>query len=64
LAPSYNSPALHISNIAYGRLKRGNRVTYLIDEKGCGEQCGVSETLVLKRWRKRKHKEWSFREAG
>lgn len=31
-------PALRISHIAYGRERRGNRVVYLVDPTGAGEE--------------------------
>jgi hypothetical protein len=46
-------PALRISHIVYGRQASGNRVLYLVDPKGQGEERAVAESLVLKRWRKR-----------
>jgi hypothetical protein len=53
-------PALRISNIVYGRLFEGNRVTYLLDHHGNGKDRAVPETVVLKRWRARRHKEFKF----
>lgn len=46
-------PALRISHIVYGRQASGNRVQYLVDPKGQGEERAVAESLVLRRWRKR-----------
>jgi hypothetical protein len=46
-------PALRISHIVYGRQASGNRVLYLVDPKGQGDQRAVAESVVLKRWRKR-----------
>jgi hypothetical protein len=46
-------PALRISHIVYGRQASGNRVLYLVDPKGHGEERAVAESVVLKRWRKR-----------
>lgn len=46
-------PALRISHIVYGRQTSGNRVVYLVDPKGQGDECAVPESVVLKRWRKR-----------
>ena len=46
-------PALRISQIVYGRQASGNRVLYLVDPKGQGEERAVAESVVLKRWRKR-----------
>ena len=46
-------PALRISHIVYGRQASGNRVLYLVDPKGQGEERAVAESVVLKRWRKR-----------
>lgn len=46
-------PALRISHIVYGRLASGNRVFYLVDPKGQGDERAVPEAVVLKRWRKR-----------
>lgn len=48
-------PKLQISNLVYGREKRGSRVWYQIDPMGIEPEKGVPETVVLKRWRKRKH---------
>lgn len=46
-------PALRISHIVYGRQASGNRVLYLVDPKGQGDERAVAESVVLKRWRKR-----------
>lgn len=47
-------PALRISHIVYGRESRGNRVVYLVDPKGRGEDKDIPETVVLRRWRMRR----------
>lgn len=47
-------PALRISHIVYGRQASGNRVLYLVDPKGQGDERAVAESVVLKRWRKRR----------
>ena len=46
-------PALRISHIVYGRQASGNRVLYLVDPKGHGDERAVAESVVLKRWRRR-----------
>lgn len=46
-------PALRISHIVYGRQPSKNKVLYLVDPKGQGEERAVPESVVLKRWRKR-----------
>lgn len=53
-------PALRISHIVYGRESRGNRVYYLVDPKGKGEEKAIPETVVLKRWRKRRFPGYVF----
>ena len=53
-------PALRISNIVYGRERRGNRVFYLVDPKGHGTQKKVAESVVLSRWRKRQYQDFEF----
>ena len=47
-------PSLRISHIVYGRQPSKNKVLYLVDPKGQGEERAVPESVVLKRWRKRK----------
>ena len=46
-------PALRISHIVYGRQPSKNKVLYLVDPKGQGDERAVPESVVLKRWRKR-----------
>ncbi len=46
-------PALRISHIVYGRQPSKNKVLYLVDPKGQGEERAIPESVVLKRWRKR-----------
>ena len=46
-------PALRISHIVHGREKRGNRVVYLVDPTGAGEEKKSAEQVVLYRWRRR-----------
>lgn len=53
-------PALRISHIVYGRQASGNRVVYLVDPMGRGEDRAVAESVVLKRWRKRQFPGHSF----
>jgi hypothetical protein len=53
-------PALRISHIVYGRQASGNRVLYLVDPKGQGEERAVAESVVLKRWRKRQFPRHTF----
>jgi hypothetical protein len=48
------APALRISNVVYGRRSKGNRVEYLVDPRGQGDERGIPETVVLRRWRKRR----------
>ena len=53
-------PALRISHIVYGRQASGNRVFYLVDPKGAGDERAVPESVVLKRWRKRQFPSHTF----
>ena len=53
-------PSLRISPYVYGRTAVRNRVTYLIDPKGEGTKMGVSETVVLTRWRQRDFANYRF----
>ena len=46
-------PALRISHIVYGRQPSKNKVLYLVDPQGRGDERAVPESVVLKRWRKR-----------
>ena len=52
--------SLRISHIVYGRMMRGTRVIYLLDPRGEGEGIGVSESVVLHRWRRRRKEGYSF----
>lgn len=51
---------LKVSNIVYGRITNGNRVQYLVDPKGRGDEMAVPESVVLKRWRKRSLQDYTF----
>ena len=53
-------PSLRISHIVYGRIAVGNKVKYLIDSSGTGEERAIPETVVLSRWRKRKFPGYAF----
>lgn len=53
-------PALRISHIVYGREGAGNRVHYLVDPKGKGDEKAIPETVALKRWRKRRLSGYAF----
>ena len=53
-------PSLRISHIVYGRESAGNRVKYLVDPHGKGDEKAVPETVVLKRWRKRRSPGYVF----
>ena len=55
-----NKPPLRISHIVYGRQSDGNRVRYLVDPKGLGDDLKIPEMVVLKRWRQRVFKGHSF----
>lgn len=54
------APALRISNIVRGRELVGNRVHYFVNPDGSGEERGIPEEVVLRRWRKREHAKYSF----
>ncbi len=54
------SPALHISHIVMGRQRLGQRVSYLVDPEGKGVERAAPETVVLKRWRRRKKDGYTF----
>jgi hypothetical protein len=56
-------PSLRISHIAYGRQGVGNRVKYLVDPKGQGDELKIPEKLVLKRWRQRTFDGYVFKGA-
>lgn len=53
-------PALRISHIVYGRQASRNKVLYLVDPKEKGEERAVSESVVIKRWRKRQFTSHTF----
>ncbi len=53
-------PALRISSIVHGRCFTGTRVSYLVDPHGAGIARAGPETLILKRWRKRKREGYTF----
>jgi hypothetical protein len=52
-AEGQKKPSLRISHIVHGRVKRGNRVVYLVDPTGAGEERKIAEQVVLYRWRRR-----------
>jgi hypothetical protein len=54
------APALRISHFVRGRKGEGNRVTYLVDPDGRGQERAISETVVLKRWRQRAMPDYVF----
>jgi hypothetical protein len=54
------TPSLRISNIVYGRKSVGNKVHYLIDPRGVDPEMAIPETVVLKRWRRRKFDGYTF----
>jgi hypothetical protein len=51
---------LHIRPYVRNREKVRNRVTYSLQEDGSGEERGVSERVVLTRWKKRVHDQYRF----
>jgi hypothetical protein len=51
---------LRVSNVVYGRTRRGNRVYYLLDHKGEGGAAGVPESVILHRWRRRRKDGYTF----
>lgn len=53
-------PSLRISNIVYGREKRGSKVYYSVDPKGVDDKKKISESVVLYRWRRRVFKGHTF----
>ena len=53
-------PSLRISHVVYGRRNEGRRVTYLVDPRGLGDDRDVPETVVLRRWRRRKFPGYTF----
>lgn len=52
--------SLRISTIVRGRRLAGTRVSYLLDPAGEGEDRASPETVVLKRWRKRRREGWVY----
>jgi hypothetical protein len=56
-------PSLRISHIVHGRQGVGNRVKYLVDPKGQGDELKIPEKLVLKRWRQRTFDGYVFKGA-
>ena len=50
----WRAPSLRISNIVRGRENVGLRVHYFIDPDQSSGEKAIPETVVLKRWRKRK----------
>jgi len=56
-------PSLRISHIAHGRQSVGNKVKYLVDPKGQGDEFKIPEKLVLKRWRQRTFDGYVFKGA-
>jgi len=56
----HTQPALHISNVVYGREHRGSRVSYLVDPRGHGTARDIPEVVVLRRWRARKTDGYHF----
>jgi hypothetical protein len=50
----WRAPSLRISNIVRGRENVGPRVHYFIDADQASGEKAIPETVVLKRWRKRK----------
>jgi VRR-NUC domain len=51
---------LHISPYVHNREKVRNRVRYSLQEDGSGKERGVSERVVLSRWKKRPHDQYRF----
>jgi hypothetical protein len=44
---------LKVSHVVNGRKVIGNRVYYIVDPAGAGDELAVPETVVLRRWRRR-----------
>ena len=54
MCQEFDSPALRISNIVYGRRNpTGNRVEYLLDHKDPNSPYHIPEQIVLRRWKAR-----------
>jgi hypothetical protein len=52
--------SLRVSHIVYGRTTQGNRVHYLLDPTGEGQETGVPESVILHRWRRRRKDGYIF----
>lgn len=61
-ADELRKPALRISHIVYGRqgAAGGGRVSYLVDPNGAGDERAGPESVVLRRWRRRRFDGWTF----
>jgi hypothetical protein len=53
-------PSLRISHVVHGRLRKGRRVTYLLDPHGEGDRRHMAERVVLGRWRRRQLSGYTF----
>ena len=65
MCQEFDSPALRISNIVYGRRNpTGNRVEYLLDHTDPNSPYHIPEQIVLKRWKARDGSESGLRFSG
>lgn len=62
MCQEFNRPALHISNIVYGRRNpTGNRVEYPLDHTDPSSPYHMPEQIVLERWKMRNGTEHGLR---
>ena len=65
MCEEFNSPALNISNIVYGRRNpTRNRVEYLLDHTDPSSPYHIPEQIVLERWKMRDGTESGLRFSG
>lgn len=65
MCQEFNSPALRISNIVYGRRNpTGHRVEYLLDHMDPNSTYHIPEQIVLRRWKAKDGSETGLRFSG
>ena len=65
MCQEFNSPALRISNIVYGRRNpTGHRVEYLLDHTDPNSPYHIPEQIVLRRWKAKDGSEAGLRFSG
>ena len=65
MCQEFDSPALRISNIVYGRRNlTGNRVEYLLDHTDPNSPYHIAEQIVLRRWKAKDGSESGLRFSG